>query len=167
MIERQPRIRIGEILIEHGVLNEQQVFEVLQSQRASGVPFGVLAERMFEVTVDSIEQAWIEQFCRESEPIDLSAQRFDVDALRLINRRQAWQFEMIPLNFESSGELLIAASRRRLARAVAFAATTLEPVALFRVAESQQLREFLRLHYPMPELTEELLAMARRIGIGD
>ena len=44
-------IRIGEILVEQGVLTEQQVFEIVAAQRERGVPFGVLAERMFEVSV--------------------------------------------------------------------------------------------------------------------
>ena len=57
-------IRIGQILIEQGVLTEQQVFEVVQAQRNQGLPFGVLAERMFDVTVESIERAWVEQYYR-------------------------------------------------------------------------------------------------------
>src|SRR5690606_36776279 len=102
-----------------------------------------LAERMFEVTLDSIEQAWIEKYHRLTGTIDLREQRIDAEALKLIHRRQAWQFEVLPLHFESGGELLVAASRRRLARAVTFLARRLEPVLYVRIAESEQLREFL------------------------
>ena len=83
-------IRIGEILVEQGVLNEQQVFEIVQAQKKLHLPFGVLAERMFEVTLESIENAWIEQYHRFTGTIDLSEQTFDDRALRMINRRQAW-----------------------------------------------------------------------------
>jgi hypothetical protein len=158
-------IRIGQILIEQGVLTEQQVFEVLEAQRARGLPFGVLAERMFDVTIDSIERAWVEQYHRFTGSLDLSTVRVDDEALKLINRRQAWQFEILPLQFEESGELLMAASETRLARAVTFAANRLKPVVYFRVAESLQLREFLRKHYPMPEVTDEILRRAR--GVAD
>jgi len=154
-------IRIGEVLIQQGVLSEQQVFEIIQAQKQKPTPFGVLAERMFDVTVDSIESAWIEQYHRATGTIDLSQQKFDEDALRLINRRQAWQFEMLPIAFEPTGELLIAASRRRLARAVTFVAKRVDRVAFFRIAESQQLRTFLQQHFPMPDVSEELLRQAQ------
>jgi hypothetical protein len=156
-------IRIGEILIEQGVLSEQQVFEIVQAQKHEHLPFGVLAERMFEVTVESIESAWVEQYYRFTGPLDLSEQRVDADALRMINRRQAWQFEMAPLHFEESGELLMAASKSRLARAVTFAANRLAPVVYFRVAQSDELRAFLQEHYPMPRITAEILQRARSL----
>lgn len=155
-------IRIGEILIERGVLSEQQVFEVLEAQKKHRMPFGVLAERMFDVTIESIEEAWVDQYCRLTGTIDLAQQRFDSDALRLINRRQAWQFQVLPIGWEAGGELLVAAARQRLARAVTFAANHFESVVYFRIAESEQLREFLRRHYPMPEVSDEMLEAARR-----
>jgi hypothetical protein len=163
LVQATQGVRIGEILVEQGVLNEQQVFEIIEAQKVRKLPFGVLAERMFEVTVDSIERAWIEQYHRRTGTIDLSHYQADEVALSLINRRQAWQFEMLPLGFESTGELLMAASSARLARAVTFAANRLRPVVYFRIAESQQLREFLQKHYPMPQITDEILDRARRL----
>ncbi len=154
-------IRIGEILVEQGVMSEQQVFEVVQAQKKLKLPFGVLAERMFEVTVESIENAWVEQYHRFTGTINLDEQRFDVEALRMLSARQAWQFEMMPISFEPTGELLVAASRRRMARAVTFATNRLARVVFFRVAESVQLRAFLQKHYPMAEVSEELLEKAR------
>lgn len=161
---REPGIRIGEILVERGVLNPQQVLEILIQQRQTGLPFGVLAERMFEVTVESIEEAWVEQYCRLTGEIDLREQEIDVRVLKLINRRQAWQFEILPLRYEPSGELLMAASRHRLARAVAFAANRLRPIVFFRVAQRQQLQEFLRKYYPMPEISQEIIRRARELA---
>ncbi len=154
-------IRIGEILVEQGVLTEQQVFEIVQAQKKLHLPFGVLAERMFEVTLESIENAWIEQYHRFTGTIDLAQQSFDDRALRLINRRQAWQFEILPVGFEPTGELLMAASRRRLARAVTFATNRLDKVVYFRIAESDQMQQFLKEHFPMPEVSDELIAKAR------
>jgi hypothetical protein len=157
-------IRLGEILVERGVLSEQQVFEILQAQRKHRLPFGVLAERMFDVTLDSIEQAWIEQYHRFSGTIDLTQRHVDTQALQLINRRQAWQFEILPIGFEPTGELLMAASRKRLARAVTFAANRLEHVVYFRIAESEQLRLFLHKYFPMPEVSAELIARAKSLA---
>lgn len=154
-------IRIGEILVEQGVLNEQQVFEIVQAQKKLHLPFGVLAERMFDVTLETIENAWIEQYHRFTGTIDLNEQTFDDQALRMINRRQAWQFECLPIGFEPTGELLMAASRRRLARAVTFATNRLDKVVYFRIAESNQIQQFLKQHYPMPEISDELIEKAR------
>lgn len=154
-------IHIGQILIEQGVLNQQQVLEILEAQRNKGLPFGVLAERMFDVTLESVERAWAEQYHRSTGTIDLSQQVFERKALKLIKRRQAWQFEIVPIGFERGGELLIAASHRRLARAVTFVSSQLKPIAYFRVAEPDQVREYLRKLYPMPEASQKLLSLAK------
>ncbi len=156
-------IRIGEILVEQGVLSEQQVFEIVQAQKKLHLPFGVLAERMFDVTLESIENAWIEQYHRFTGTIDLSELRFDDQALRMINRRQAWQFEILPVGFEPTGELMMAASRRRLARAVTFATSRMDKVVYFRIAESKQMQQFLKTYYPMPEISGELVEKAREM----
>lgn len=154
-------IRIGEVLVERGVLSEQQVLEIVEAQKKHKLPFGVLAERMFEVTLESIENAWVDQYHRFTGTIDLKAEDFDAEALRLINRRQAWQFQILPIRFEPTGELLMAAAKHRLARAVTFAASQLQPVVYFRIAQSKQLREFLKQHYPMPEISDEMIRQAR------
>jgi hypothetical protein len=157
-----PKLQIGDILIEQGVLSEQQVFEILDAQRRVGKPFGVLAEEMFEVAVDTVERAWVEQYGRLTGELDLEAIELDERVLELLNRRQAWQFELLPLRYEPGGELLVAASRTRLARAVSFAAHRLPEMVYFRIARSGQLRKFLQKHYPMPEVTQEVLRLAKR-----
>ena len=156
-------IKIGQLLVEQGVLTDQQVFEICQAQKKTGTPFGVLAERMFDVTIDSIEQAWSEQYHRHTGTVDISQLTFDPQALSLIHRRQAWQFLMLPIRFESTGELLLAAAPDRMARAVTFVARQLEPVVYLRVAETQQIREYLQIHYPMPQVPEELIQQAREL----
>ncbi|MEM8784106.1 MAG: hypothetical protein AAGE65_14805 [Planctomycetota bacterium] len=156
-------LQIGQILIQQGVLTEQQAFEVARAQKQRKKPFGVLAEEMFDVTVEAIEEAWVEQYHRFTGTVDLDEQKVDERALRTIHRRQAWQFQMAPVRFDKGGELLIAADRSRLARAVTFATRTLEVPTYFRIAESEQLRGFLRRHFPMPEVSDELIALAQRM----
>ncbi len=77
------------------MLTEQQVFEIMQAQKRQGVPFGVLAETMFDVTAPTIERAWIEQYGRLTGSIDLKRESIDDEVLRMISRRQAWQFEVL------------------------------------------------------------------------
>ncbi|HAI10067.1 MAG TPA: hypothetical protein DCM28_00050 [Phycisphaerales bacterium] len=158
-------IQIGQILIQQGVLSEQQVFEISQAQKKNpNVPFGVLAERLFDVTSQTIEQAWIEQYHHFTGTTDLRDQEIDERVLSVINRRQAWQFEVLPLRYEPTGELLVAASKHRLARAVSFMTNQMESTCLFRVANRTQLRDFLSRHYPMSEVTEEILCRAREMA---
>jgi hypothetical protein len=144
-------LKIGEVLVRHGVLSEQQVAGVLNEQQQSGRPFGELAERMFAVTAEQIERAWIDQYLSYGTEIDLDDQQMDVDVLKLLNRRQAWQFLMLPMRHEGS-ELIAATCRERLPRAVNFAWRRLRDPVFFLVAQRPQLEGFLQEHYPWPAM---------------
>ncbi len=143
-------LRIGELLVQRGRLSPRQAAEVYEQQKQRPLPFGVLAERMFGVSVGSIEEAWVEQYHRATGTLALTGVEPDEDALCLLHRRQAHQFRMVPLRFEETGELLIAACRTRLARAVTFAAHRIPGPTHFRVAASGPLDEMLLRHYATP-----------------
>ena len=142
-------LKIGELLVEGGRLSADQAQEVMDHQRRRAVPFGVLAERMFGVSVGSVEEAWVEQYHRATGTLTLRGVEPQADALSLLHRRQAHQFRMVPLRFEPDGALLIAACRSRLARAVTFAAHRIPSPAHFRVAASGPLDELLERCYPV------------------
>ena len=95
-----PGIQIGQLLIEQGVLTPEQVQHVLKIQKMSHRPFGDLAERLYGINPRAIEDAWVEQYVRVAGVVDLNQQRIDEQCLRQINRRQAWQFHMLPINRE-------------------------------------------------------------------
>ncbi len=160
----QKNIRIGEILIEHGVLTAKQVDQILASQKKEQLPFGAIAERMFGLSLKSVEDAWVDQYHRYTGTIDLDQEDIDLKAVALIRRRAAWQFQVLPIRIEDSGELLIAASRERLARAVTFATNKLDRPCFFRVAEADQLRQHLQMHCPMPEVSADIIERARKLG---
>ena len=141
-------LKIGELLVEGGRLSADQAQEVLAHQRRRSVPFGVLAERMFGVSVGSVEEAWVEQYHRATGTLTLRGVEPEPEALALLHRRQAHQFRMVPLRFEPDGALLIAACRSRLARAVTFAAHRVPSPAHFRVAACGPLDELLDRCYP-------------------
>ncbi|MGE5611555.1 MAG: hypothetical protein ACM359_20055 [Bacillota bacterium] len=149
-----PGLPIGELLVEQGVLTEKQVRHILEVQRASHRPFGDLAERLYGVSPEAVEDAWVQQYIRLAGVVDLSEQEVDVACLRLINRRQAWQFHMLPL-CQSDNSLSIATDADNLVRAVNFATRKLGEPVCFLIAERQQLREFLMQHYPVPEYMAE------------
>jgi hypothetical protein len=143
-------IQIGQLLIEQGVLSENQVQHILKVQRISHRPFGDLAERLYGIDPQAVEDAWVEQYLRIAGVVDLDDQEIDVDCLRRLSRRQAWQFHLLPLNREDQ-HLQLATCAEDLVRNVNFTARKLdEPVCLL-IAERQQLREFLMKHYPVPQ----------------
>lgn len=151
-------LKLGEVLVRHHVLDESQVDAILDEQQRSGRPFGELAERMFEVTASQIEQAWVDQYLSYGTEVDLRDQHIDVEVLRLLNRRQAWQFQMLPLRQEGP-EVVAATTRERLPRAVNFAWRRVKDPVFFLIAQRPQLEGFLQEHYPWAAM-EQLPARA-------
>ena len=147
-------IRLGQILVEGGVLSTRQVNDVLAVQRSTGEPFGLLAERMFGVHPDKIEEAWASQYARLTRAVDPQVESFDSGAAELVTRRQAWQFRILPMRFEGR-ELLVATTQRRLRRALRFATNVIGIPVFFVIAEPLALGRALCARYPLPGMTPE------------
>ncbi len=145
-----PGIQIGQLLVEQGVLTDKQVAHILKVQKVSSRPFGDLAERLYGINPQAIEDAWVQQYLHIAGTVDLDEQKMDEECLRMINRRQAWQFHMLPMNRENEN-LNVATTAEGLVRAVNFSTRTIDEPVYFQVAERKQLREFLMKHYPVPQ----------------
>ena len=143
-------IQIGELLMEQGVLTPRQVEHILRVQKESHRPFGDLAERLFGISPQAVEDAWVQQYMRMVGTVDLDDVKFDEQCLRLLNRRQAWQFHMLPMH-RSDENVNIATSANDLVRAVNFSSKKLDEPVYFQIAERKQLKDFLMKHYPVPE----------------
>jgi len=139
-------MQIGQVLVKQGVLTECQVAHILNIQRTSDRPFGDLAERMFGLSPRAVEAAWAEQYLGMAGVVDLQQQEVDADCLRLLNRRQAWQFRLLPLNRDRQS-LNMATDAANLVRAVNFSARRIDEPIYMVIAEPQQLREFLMKYY--------------------
>jgi len=147
-------LRIGELLIEQGILSERQVRHILTVQRTVSRPFGDLAERLYGIKPSAVEDAWVEQYVNFVGRVDLEDVRVDTQCLRLINRRQAWQFHVAPLGREGEN-INVATTAESLVRAVNFASHTFNEPVFFMIAQREQLREFLMKHYPVPSFIAE------------
>ena len=143
-------IQIGELLVEQGVLTRAQVKHILQVQKLSHRPFGDLAERLYAIEPKAVEDAWVEQYIRTAGVVDLEDQQIETECLRLLSRRQAWQFHLLPLNREDE-TVSMATSPENLVRSVNFATRAVQEPVHFLLAERKQLREFLMKHYPVPQ----------------
>jgi hypothetical protein len=147
-------IQIGELLVEQGVLTKQQVKHILAVQKMSHRPFGDLAERLYGIDPKAVEDAWVEQYLRIAGVVDLDDQKVETECLRMLNRRQAWQFHLLPLNRQQE-TISVATSAENLVRSVNFATRSIEEPVHFLIAERQQLREFLMKHYPVPQFVAQ------------
>lgn len=150
VIRNNRGIRLGEILVQQGLLTSAEVGQVLETQKVQGRPFGVLAERMFGLDPRAVESAWVSQYAQLAGNVDPDQFDIDVSCLRLVNRRQAWQFHLAPVGREG-GELVVLTDEKHLAKALRFAAATFREPAFFRVVDSARLHDFLMRHYPVPE----------------
>ncbi len=140
--------RLGEILVAQGLLQQHEVDAVLDRQRVSFRPFGVLCEEMFGLDPMLVEGAWVDQYRALAASLDADFTRAVPAALAMVNRRQAWQFRVVPLRFDE-GTLVIATTPNQLARAVRFAGSVLSVAALFVVVDANQLAHALNTHYPI------------------
>ena len=145
-------LRLGEVLVQQGVLTPEQAAEVVEAQAVYRKPFGVVAEELLGVSVREVETAWVAQYEQATGLLDLGLDGCSCDpvALEAVDARQARQFQLLPLSFDANGELLIAACRSRLARAVAFAAARIPHPVFFRLVDPTQLIDRLEQHYPLP-----------------
>ncbi len=158
-------MRLGDLLVRQGVLTEAQRDAVLAEQRLIGRPFGVLAERMFGVSPNAVERAWAEQYASIARRVDPRKERLDPYALRLVERRQAWQFRVLPMRFVpgvesldgavASEDVLVCTTQSDLARALKFTGWRLGHVCHFVIAEPSALGEALARHYPMAGLSAD------------
>ncbi|HEV2292507.1 MAG TPA: hypothetical protein VGR35_01550 [Tepidisphaeraceae bacterium] len=144
-------IQIGQLLVEQGVLSDRQVAHILKVQKVSHRPFGDLAERLYGINPQAIEDAWVQQYLQIAGTVDLDEQKIETECLRLINRRQAWQFHVLPMNHDAQQNVNLATTAQGLVRAVNFSTRTIDEPVYFQIAERKQLREFLMKHYPVPQ----------------
>lgn len=141
-------VRLGDMLVERGALTPEQRDAVLDAQADRARPFGALAEEMFGLSPQTIEQTWAEQHAMIARRIDPRAVEVSRDVLGLIERRQAWQFGVIPVGVED-GELVLVTSPDHLARAMRFAGWRVPMRCTFAVCERETLATALGIHYPI------------------
>lgn len=156
-------VRLGEILIEQGLLTTEQVDHIVKHQRTTARPFGALAEELFGVTEKQVELAWALQYTRISQRVDPTLEQICPNALCAVSRRQAWQFRVMPLRFED-GELILATTGDHLARALRFASRCLSVPCYFVIAEADRLGESLAEHFPMGGLGKEAVGAPVRFA---
>lgn len=148
------KLRLGQVLMDAGMLNAEQVAQVLERQRRDQKPFGLLCERMFGLAPEVIEEAWAQQYATVTRTIDPELEVFEPQALELISRRQAWQFRVLPIRFDDT-ELMLATTPMHLRRALRFASELIQVPLYIVMADAERLGQALCKHYPLPGMTPQ------------
>lgn len=150
-------LKLGDLLVQQGVLSVEQRDEILEAQKLRRRPFGVLAEDMFGISPSAVERAWAEQFSALAESIDPRTFDTDAGAIAAIDRRQAWQFKVLPLRADNHS-MLLCTTKEHLVRAMRFAGWKLGHSCQFVLAEAKALGEAMVRHYPMAGMTPDMVA---------
>ncbi len=152
----QSHSRIGELLVAQKVITEEQCQAILEEQRRTHRPFGEIAEDLYEINARAVEQAWAEQYAQLARWVDPTIEHIDPAVLTLINRRQAWQFGVLPIGYER-GELMICTTRDRLVRALNFTTRSIGERSFLVLATPDSLGHALMRCYPMDGMSREML----------
>lgn len=145
-------VRIGTILIERGVLTPDQVKAVLNVQERTGKPFGLICEQKYGIDPAQVESAWASQYALRTRTIDPRLMTPHPSALDMVTRRQAWQFNALPISWDGR-ELMMATTPEALTRALRFAANVLGVPTYFVMSEPEALQTALQSSYPLPGAT--------------
>jgi hypothetical protein len=157
-------LRLGEVMVAQGLLTEHQVQQVLHHQKHAHRPFGVLAEDLFGISEDEVERAWVAQYASLTRHVNPGEEKIDAEALRLIDRRQAWQFKVLPLRFDGD-ELMIATTAEHLVRALRFASRCVPRACYFVLTEPRALGESLVKYFPMAGMTPDCVDKPLRVPV--
>ncbi|MEI7853519.1 MAG: ATPase, T2SS/T4P/T4SS family [Planctomycetota bacterium] len=92
------RPKIGEILVGLGLIDEQQLFEMLDEARSSGKKLGTVAVSRGLVNEDQLVKALAEQ--SNIKIGNLNEQKSQPEALLLVSETMASMYKVIPLTFK-------------------------------------------------------------------
>jgi hypothetical protein len=154
-------MRLGELLVRNGVITEEQRQQIVRRQRDDPTPFGALAERMFGVRPHAVEAAWAEQFAGLTTTVDPRLEPVDPAVLRLIDRRQAWQFRVLPLR-DDGDDVVLCTTREHLVRALKFTGWRIARSCHFLLADPTALGEALMRYYRLDGMTAAMVAGSSR-----
>lgn len=160
-------IRLGDLLVRNGTITEAQRDAALDYQRLTARPLGEIVERLFGVSPSDVEDAWAEQYASMAPWVDPRDERVEPSALALVERRQAWQFRVLPLRFAGE-EAVLCTTREHLVRALRFAGWRVRRGCYFVLSDPTNLGQALMTHYPMDGMTPEMVTAGRprRAGRG-
>ncbi len=139
MAEQRKKLRLGELLVQQGLITKDQLAIVLAEQRNSNIPLGRLMVRLGFVTETAIRDIMARTVGQES--IDLAQVIADSEALSLVPEDFARRNHLLPIAYDPAENVL-----------------TVATTEIFNVVALDQLRAMLG---PQMELKTQLAAEAQ------
>jgi type II secretory ATPase GspE/PulE/Tfp pilus assembly ATPase PilB-like protein len=106
--EQRKKLRLGELLVQQGIITTDQLAIALAEQRHNNIPLGRLLVRLGFVTETAIRDIMARTIGQES--IDLSQVVADTDALSLVPQEFARRNRILPIAYHSREQVLTVAT---------------------------------------------------------
>jgi type II secretory ATPase GspE/PulE/Tfp pilus assembly ATPase PilB-like protein len=107
MAEQRKKLRLGELLVQQGLITQDQLRIALTEQRSQNIPIGRLLVRMGFVTEAVIRDIMARTIGQES--IDLTQVLVDAEALKLVPQDFARRHRLLPIAYDAERNLLMVA----------------------------------------------------------
>jgi len=101
------RAMLGEVLIEKGIINQDQLNITLIEQKKQKMPLGAILVKMGFVSEAVIRDSLSESFGQNS--IDLTTIVIDSDAIDLIPKEVAFRYRVLPISYDKKSNVLTVA----------------------------------------------------------
>ena len=108
MAEQRKKLRLGELLVQQGLITTDQLSIALAEQRHNNIPIGRLLVRLGFVTESAIRDIMARTIGQES--IDLGQVVADPEALKLVNQDFARRNRVLPIAFDRNEQVLTIAT---------------------------------------------------------
>ncbi len=107
MSEQRKKLRLGELLVQQGLITHDQLRIALTEQKSQNIPIGRLLVRLGFVTEAVIRDIMARTIGQES--IDLSQVLVDAEALKLVPQEFARRHRLLPIAYDAEQNLLMVA----------------------------------------------------------
>ena len=108
MAEQRKKLRLGELLVQQGLITTDQLSIVLAEQRHNNIPMGRLLVRLGFVTESAIRDVMARTIGQES--IDLAQVVADPEALKFVPQDFARRNRVLPIAYDPAEQLLTVAT---------------------------------------------------------
>ena len=108
MAEQRKKLRLGELLVQQGLITTDQLSIVLAEQRHNNIPIGRLLVRLGFVTESAIRDIMARTIGQEA--IDLAQVVADPEALKLVSQDFARRNRVLPIAFDPADQVLTVAT---------------------------------------------------------
>ncbi|MCB5190080.1 GspE/PulE family protein [Methylobacillus arboreus] len=107
MVEQRRKLRLGELMVQQGLISQDQLRIALMEQEQSNIPLGRQLVRLGFVTESVVRDLVAHTIGQES--IDLATVVADADALNMVQESFARRYHLLPVAFDAASRLLTVA----------------------------------------------------------